>query len=134
LVHLFQADSIWLDRLEGRQNRPREQYTAPGCTYDLGDAWLKVIDRMIQQAEDLGENLWDRTIAYKLLSGMPMESAYWQIILHVVNHGTHHRGQVSHMLRQLGEKPANMDLIAFYRTQPAMPFAGAFAGGPGSES
>jgi uncharacterized damage-inducible protein DinB len=37
------------------------------------------------------------------------------MILHVVNHGTHHRGQITTILRQLGATPRNLDLIAYYR-------------------
>jgi len=40
----------------------------------------------------------------------------WQILLHVVNHATHHRGQVSGFLRAMGHTPPPLDLIAFYRT------------------
>ncbi len=118
VAHLFQADSIWLDRLEGKLARSREEYAAPGCTYDLGDAWLQVIDRMIRVAEGLREDQWDNPVSYKFLSGISAENSYWQIVLHVVNHGTHHRGQVTHMMRQLGEKPVNLDLIGFYRAHP----------------
>ena len=38
-----------------------------------------------------------------------------QIVLHVVNHATHHRGQVVTMLRQLGRTPTSIDLILYYR-------------------
>lgn len=118
LVHLYQADSIWLDRLEGKPLLSREDYAAPGCTYDLGDAWLKLIDRMIGLAEALSEDSWTRKISYKLFSGKSFETPRWQVILHVVNHGTHHRGQITHMLRQIGEKPAALDLIRFYNEHP----------------
>jgi uncharacterized damage-inducible protein DinB len=33
----------------------------------------------------------------------------------VVNHGTHHRGQVSGFLRSMGHTPPALDLIAYYR-------------------
>jgi uncharacterized damage-inducible protein DinB len=36
-------------------------------------------------------------------------------LLHVVNHGTHHRGQVAGFLRSMGRKPPVLDLIAYYR-------------------
>jgi uncharacterized damage-inducible protein DinB len=38
-------------------------------------------------------------------------------MLHVVNHGTYHRGQVTTLLRQLGAEPLLMDLMHFYREQ-----------------
>jgi uncharacterized damage-inducible protein DinB len=40
------------------------------------------------------------------------------MIVHVVNHGSYHRGQVATMLRQLGATPAqSTDMIAFFREQ-----------------
>ena len=51
---------------------------------------------------------------YKLLSGQPAASPFWQMLQHVVNHASYHRGQVTTMLRQLGATPAkSMDMIAY---------------------
>jgi uncharacterized damage-inducible protein DinB len=45
-----------------------------------------------------------------------MASPLWQMVQHVVNHGSYHRGQVTTMLRQLGSKPPkSLDMIAYYR-------------------
>ena len=42
------------------------------------------------------------------------------MLQHVVNHGTYHRGQVTTMLRQLGETPAkSAELIVFHRERHA---------------
>ena len=35
----------------------------------------------------------------------------WQIVMHVVNHGRLHRGQIVGMLRQLGVKPPATDIV-----------------------
>jgi uncharacterized damage-inducible protein DinB len=115
LAHLFQADSIWLDRLEGRPTGGLADYPAPGCTYELRDAWLAVLDKMIAWAAGLNEADWSRETSYKTLAGVAYKTPFWQIVLHIVNHGSHHRGQISSMLRQLGIKPVNLDLVAFYR-------------------
>jgi uncharacterized damage-inducible protein DinB len=37
----------------------------------------------------------------------------WQQMYHVVNHSSHHRGQVVSMIRQLGREPATTDFLAF---------------------
>ena len=63
---------------------------------------------------------------YKSLKGEPHSSSFRQMLQHVVNHATYHRGQVTTMLRQIGAKvPESTDLIAFYRmqekTQAAVP-------------
>jgi uncharacterized damage-inducible protein DinB len=48
------------------------------------------------------------------LDGKDHRSLFWQMFQHVVNHGTYHRGQVTTMLRQLGAKAVDTDLIRFY--------------------
>ena len=58
----------------------------------------------------------DRVFEYKLFSGQTSATLLWQIVHHLVNHATYHRGQVTTMLRQLGATaPQSMDAIAFYR-------------------
>ena len=57
-----------------------------------------------------------RRFAYTLMSGAAGESTLQQMVQHVVNHATYHRGQVTTMLRQLGAAPPkSMDLIHFWR-------------------
>ena len=56
-----------------------------------------------------------KDVSYKLMDGSAGQSPAWQIVLHVVNHGTLHRGQVMAMLRQRGIAPPATDLIYYYR-------------------
>jgi uncharacterized damage-inducible protein DinB len=66
--------------------------------------------------EQLGRGDVERVFEYKDMRGNLRSDVFWQMVQHVVNHGSYHRGQVTTMLRQLGAKPAKfMDLIAFYR-------------------
>ena len=45
----------------------------------------------------------------------------WQMLQHLVHHGTYHRGQITTMLRQLDVTPLLTDMIAFYREQSGQP-------------
>ena len=66
--------------------------------------------------DDLGEDGVARVIPYTLFSGVASASPFWQMLQHVVNHASYHRGQVTTMLRQLGAAPAkSCDMITFYR-------------------
>jgi uncharacterized damage-inducible protein DinB len=56
-----------------------------------------------------------RIVTYKDLKGNEYSQPLWQMMQHLVNHSTYHRGQVVTMLRQLGAKPIGMDLVVFYR-------------------
>jgi uncharacterized damage-inducible protein DinB len=68
--------------------------------------------------DGLGDQGIERVFEYKLLSGQAGATPFWQMLQHVVNHASYHRGQVTTMLRQIGAAPAKpMDMIAFYRTR-----------------
>jgi uncharacterized damage-inducible protein DinB len=86
----------------------------------LRGAWQPLEQQIRIFIESLGPAGLSRVIEYKTMSGQPGASAYWQMIVHVVNHGSYHRGQVATMLRQLGATPAqSTDMIAFFREQSA---------------
>jgi uncharacterized damage-inducible protein DinB len=52
------------------------------------------------------------------MKGIEFKSAVDEILFHVVNHGTFHRGQMITMLRELGYTSfPSQDLIAFTREQ-----------------
>jgi uncharacterized damage-inducible protein DinB len=68
----------------------------------------------------LGEHGITRAIEYQTMNGVAQAQPFWQMLQHVVNHGSYHRGQVTTMLRQLGAAPPkSVDLIAFYRERRA---------------
>jgi uncharacterized damage-inducible protein DinB len=54
-------------------------------------------------------------VSYRALSGAPYANPLGELLRHVVNHGTYHRGQVATLLRQLDVKPPQTDLILYYR-------------------
>jgi uncharacterized damage-inducible protein DinB len=55
----------------------------------------------------------------------------WQIVMHVVNHATLHRGQIVGMLRQLGAKPPTTDIVFTTTNKLRLPQASAIRHTPG---
>jgi len=115
LSHVFAADRVWLARVQGT---PRQGFI------DDNDRQLDTLRQewpLIHQGwKDWCEGLTDEgaraQVSYRDLKGNAWEQPVWQILLHVVNHGTHHRGQVSGFLRSMGQTPPPLDMIAFYRS------------------
>jgi uncharacterized damage-inducible protein DinB len=114
LVHVFAADRIWLARLEGRPRLPfvtDADYALPVLEKD----WPALLERWKLWAAGLTDEAAAATVAYADMSGNPYQQPHWQIVLHMVNHGTHHRGQVSGFLRAMGYTPPKIDLVFYYR-------------------
>jgi uncharacterized damage-inducible protein DinB len=69
----------------------------------------------ISWAGGLNDQDWDTVIDYRFMSGKAGRSPIYESVLHAVNHGTYHRGQIVTMLRQLGAEPLATDFIHFVR-------------------
>ena len=120
LVHLFSADWIWCSRWEGASPKAMlDPKTFPDVA-SIRAAWKEHEQKVRTILTQLGENGITRGIEYTTLNGVAQAQPFWQILQHVVNHGSYHRGQVTTMLRQLGAAPPqSLDLIAFYREHSA---------------
>jgi uncharacterized damage-inducible protein DinB len=120
LVHLYGADRIWCARWEGES--PQSMPDAAGFpdVASIRRAWTDQEGRVRAVLERLGEQGVGAPIEYRMLTGQPQAQPFWQMLQHVVNHGSYHRGQVTTMMRQLEQAPPkSMDLISFYRERNA---------------
>jgi uncharacterized damage-inducible protein DinB len=114
LAHIFAADRTWLARLRGIPQTVFITDEDRNLTV-LQTAWPALHQEWKDWAAALTDGQVQQDAAYHDLKGNPWKQPVWQIILHVVNHGTHHRGQVSGFIRTMGHKPPPLDLSAFYR-------------------
>jgi uncharacterized damage-inducible protein DinB len=117
-VHIYSAEWVWYSRWEGRSPTQPLAFDDYPDVATLRAAWIdhEAKTRALVSATGIGEAGVTRVIEYRLMNGQPGKSAFWQMLQHVVNHGTYHRGQVTTMMRQIGAAPPkSTDLIAFYR-------------------
>lgn len=116
LVHVYSAEWIWCSRWQG--NSPAAMLS-PDTFADLeslAKAWTDHEQTMRAVLESFCPNDIGRAITYRSTDGAAISSVFWQMLQHVVNHASYHRGQLTTLLRQLGAKPpASMDMIVFYR-------------------
>jgi len=47
-----------------------------------------------------------------------LQRPLWQLMLHVVNHGTHHRAETAMLLTSLGKSPGQLDYLFFEQDRP----------------
>jgi len=110
--HILRAQDHWWSRVQGTEEAP-----------DLwGDDTLALcIERLrpsttrwhaLVQDGDLG-----RTISYVNSSGDQYTNSLRDVVLHVVNHGTHHRAQIARELRAAGMAAPPTGYIYYLRDQ-----------------
>jgi uncharacterized damage-inducible protein DinB len=112
LVHVFGADRLWLARMKGDlSNRflgPEDYQLAV-----LQNEWPVLYRQWQEWAAGLTAEACAAELSYRDMRGNPWRKPVGLLVLHVVNHGTHHRGQVSGFLRAMGHVPPELDLTRF---------------------
>lgn len=116
LNHCYVVSQIWRAHLEKRphgftaRNTPDYPPLAELRAKQAAlDAWFEA-----ECAKPAGE-----TIAYTLVGGTPGEMTRGEILLHVVNHNTYHRGYVAQMMYEASGRPPTTDLPVYAREFPA---------------
>jgi uncharacterized damage-inducible protein DinB len=115
---MYGAEWLWYQRWTGDLSASMPKYDAWPDLTSIKKAWLDHEVRLRTFVNDGGEEGVSRVYHYKSLAGQPTSSQFWEMLVHVVNHGSYHRGQVTTLLRQLGAQPPKQtDMIAFFRTR-----------------
>lgn len=115
LVHLIEVDQIWFCELQNI--KPVEEIpTAPADDREqLRATWNRIEEMMRSYLANLGDDaLYTQPIQE------PDEDRalfVWQVLLHVVNHGTDHRGQILRQLNDLGIETTSQDYIFYVYEQ-----------------
>jgi len=116
LAHTYGADWIWHARWVGEAPTALPDPTQFPDLAVLRTAWDEVEEGTRGLVASLGEAGIQRPIEYRTVDGRAFSQVFWQMVQHVVNHGSYHRGQVTTLLRQLGAAPPrSTDLITYYR-------------------
>jgi uncharacterized damage-inducible protein DinB len=114
LVHIYAADRSWLGRV--RQQAPAPFINDSDFSLDvLRRDWPAIFQGLRDWLATLDPESITNPVYYADLKGRPHSTPAWQIVVHVVNHGTHHRGQIAGFLRTMGHRPPPLDAIAYYR-------------------
>ena len=124
LVHVLSSEWAWHQRWQGLSPAAMLSTDPYPDVASLRAAWRDQEGKTRGFLEALGEENIDRVFEFTTLTGIHTRSNFWQMLQHMVNHGSYHRGQVTTMLRQMGAQPAkSVDMIAFYRSRDPKPEA-----------
>ena len=112
--HIYRAERVWFRRVNGEPNCQITEVETPSLE-ELAELWPQLLEGWRVWGAELNTDGWFRSILSRNSAGVESRLPFWQIVLHVVNHGSYHRGQVISMLRQAAAPVISTDLIAYYR-------------------
>jgi uncharacterized damage-inducible protein DinB len=119
LAHTMSAEWVWLERWKGLSpTKMFDEGEFPDIVA-LRDRWAGIEEHRASWLASLRPEALAASLRYRSLQGQEFETPLWQIVQHVANHSTYHRGQVVIFLRQLGAKVVSTDMIVWDREQAA---------------
>lgn len=118
VLHIWDAESIWFQRM-----RLHDKIIRPSASFEpsMGDACNGWRHQSMQweaylRDDNFTEEVLESPLLYKNFKGEEFSQPVKEVLLHLFNHGTYHRGQLITMLHQVGVSPVpNTDFIAFAR-------------------
>lgn len=117
--HIYVVDVMWLQVLKGMDMQEALEASMvileKANSYSL-DEFVKYFEELALQYEEWMTS--QRDLEQKINLNNPWsgarETAYSEILFHVANHGTYHRGNITTMLRQLGYASTMNDFCLYW--------------------
>jgi len=110
-AHIVAIEHAWHARFEQRTvEHPQWPAWSLETASALAASSAAGLHAIAADSEDL-----HATITYRNRAGEEGHNTLWEILMHVVLHGTHHRGQIALLVREGGGVPASTDLSTYLR-------------------
>jgi len=116
VIHTWSAEKIWLQRLELVLHPVWHAAEFKGSFVEACCNWVQSSALLAGYAENLPEGRMQEYIHYHDLRNNPHATQVADMLQHVFNHSTYHRGQLVTLLRQLGiTQIPSTDYIGYVR-------------------
>lgn len=119
LAHIAGGEWLYLERfLRDRSPGKLPSHDEYPDLATLRTKWAQIEGDLSGGVAALSDADLARIIHYHNTRGTPYSAPLTELLQHLANHSSYHRGQVTTMLRQLGAKAAALDLIYYWRDKP----------------
>jgi uncharacterized damage-inducible protein DinB len=121
LVHLMAAEWIWLQRWRGHSPTRIESYEDYPTRTALEARWPEVHAELREFLGGQTHESLAAPLAFRNIAGEASVVPLGQLMIHVVDHGSYHRGQLNTMIKQAGGQPAPAFYAMYQRQKHKQP-------------
>jgi uncharacterized damage-inducible protein DinB len=114
LAHVVFAEWLWLHRWQGKSPAALPDWATQAPFEVLEKTLREVSEERNRFLDNLTDDL-ERSLDYSNLAGERFRRRMDDLLTHVANHSTYHRGQLVTLLRQVGATPPGTDFTTFTR-------------------
>jgi len=111
--HIVASEWAWLERWNGMNPKEPPKWMDGTEAVPLVEEMRRVNSRRAAYLRGLTDGDLNATLTFTFMSGKPGAHRLSDLLVHVANHSTYHRGQVASMLRQAGVVPASTDFVNY---------------------
>lgn len=111
LAHLVGVEWLWLERWRGRSPRALPAPEDFPTLAAISERWKVVEHDLRKYLAGLNEEALALPLTYINTQGQSWTYPLWRMMIHVLNHQSYHRGQVTLLLRRLGLHPPAVDFL-----------------------
>lgn len=115
LVHMMAAERLWLSRWQGASPKALITDDLVPTLDALVTTWEPIRADVLAFVAGIGDA--QNEISYHTTKGVECRGILWELIMHLVNHGTEHRSQVALALAMQGIDVGNLDLVYYLRDE-----------------
>lgn len=116
LLHMWDAESIWWQRMKLQERVAFPSQSFEGDTSEIITALLAQNKQWNDWVSTQHELVFQHVFLYQNSRKENFKQPIYQMLLHLFNHGTYHRGQLVNQMRQLGlQKIPQTDFIVWSR-------------------
>jgi uncharacterized damage-inducible protein DinB len=114
LVHMMSSETVWLSRWHGHFPNGHLDPAAYPTIAALKESWAKIQNEMLSF---LGQQSAESLLASRLYRSFQEEEFHvplWQMMMHVPNHETHHRGELAAMFALMQVPHPEEEVIQYF--------------------
>lgn len=116
ILHIVGAEHIWLQRLNREEHTEWLPLSYKGSKNEHINLWKNESLGLKKFVEFFDENNMNANLDFKRINGDAYSMQHYQVLAHVFNHSTYHRGQIVTMLRQVGfTEVSSTDMLGYFR-------------------